>query len=51
MKYQNYIINDFKISINENVIKDKTFENSIYESLLIQIFLDILNIFKNKEDK
>lgn len=41
-----YIINDFKISINEAIIKDKTFENFIYESLLKQIFLDIINIFK-----
>lgn len=40
------IINDFKFNINERIIKDKTFENFIYESLLIQIFFDILNIFK-----
>ena len=45
------IINDFKFNINEGIIKDKSFENFIYESLLIQIFFDIINSFKNKEDK
>lgn len=45
------IVNDYKVTIKECIIKDSTLVKHIYSCLLQQIFMDIIDYFKYESEE